>query len=564
MQQPLYGLIGGKLGHSYSKIIHEKIADYTYELLPLPTEAEARTFMEKRAFAAINVTIPYKQFVIPYCDVVDPKAQAIGAVNTIVNRDGKLYGYNTDYAGFAYLAGAHGVDFAGKTVLILGTGGTHSTVTAVCRDGGAKEILTASRTGKGDALLYSEAMHRPDVQIIVNTTPCGMFPNVGQCLIDPKAFPALEAVLDVVYNPFRTELLLRAEDCGVTAAGGFEMLVAQAVFAAEHFTGRQLDTATIIPAVSRELRHQLANVSIIGMPGCGKSTVGAALAKRLDKKFVDLDAEIERRTGHNIPFDLCPVRPGGLFGLVVAKGVVLGILQHIRQILLLYPVVGVAVGVFVVLPLYQRILAVKVLVLQLARDGSGAPGLHIRNGRVDGIVGAVGFGAGGHQNDCIRKRQTRLRQTHHVGGIHRRLSCRFPVGCGEDGLAPALGGRLCQQRRQHLDILRPGQAQQLFQRFVINLLHHRLLCGKDCLAPFHLCGADKALLPLLRRLFVPGGQPGSLLRRLRLIAGGDVCRLLPGLFQNGVRLRLGVGVQPPENGINSVHVRIPFLLGLTC
>ena len=119
MQQPLYGLIGGKLGHSYSKIIHEKIADYTYELLPLPTEAEARTFMEKRAFAAINVTIPYKQLVIPYCDVVDPKAQAIGAVNTIVNRDGKLYGYNTDYAGFAYLAGAHGVDFAGKTVLVI-------------------------------------------------------------------------------------------------------------------------------------------------------------------------------------------------------------------------------------------------------------------------------------------------------------------------------------------------------------------------------------------------------------------------------------------------------------
>ena len=300
MQQPLYGLIGGKLGHSYSKIIHEQIADYTYDLLPLPTEAEARAFMEKRAFAAINVTIPYKQLVIPYCDEVDPKAKAIGAVNTIVNRDGKLYGYNTDYAGFAYLAKAHGVDFADKTVLILGTGGTHSTVTAVCRDGGAKEILTASRTGKDGALLYSEAMHRRDVQIIVNTTPCGMFPNVGQCLIDPKAFPALEAVLDVVYNPFRTELLLRAEDCGVTAAGGFEMLVAQAVFAAEHFTGRQLDTAALIPAVSR-LRHELANVSIIGMPGCGKSTVGAALAKRLGKRFVDLDAEIERRTGHNIP-----------------------------------------------------------------------------------------------------------------------------------------------------------------------------------------------------------------------------------------------------------------------
>lgn len=301
MQQPQYGLIGGKLGHSYSKIIHEQIADYTYELMPLPTEAEARAFMEKHTFAAINVTIPYKQLVIPYCDVVDPKAQAIGAVNTIVNRDGKLYGYNTDYAGFAYLAKAHGVDFAGKTVLILGTGGTHSTVTAVCRDGGAKEILTASRTGKDGALLYSEAMHRRDVQIVVNTTPCGMYPNAGQCLIDPKAFPRLEAVLDVIYNPFRTELLLRAEDCGVTAAGGFEMLVAQAVFAAEHFTGKTLDSAAIIPDVSRRLRHELANVSIIGMPGCGKSTVGAALAKQLGKKFVDLDAEIERRTGYTIP-----------------------------------------------------------------------------------------------------------------------------------------------------------------------------------------------------------------------------------------------------------------------
>ena len=193
MQQPLYGLIGGKLGHSYSKIIHEQIADYTYDLLPLPTEAEARSFMQARAFTAINVTIPYKQFVIPYCDEVDPKAKAIGAVNTIVNRDGRLYGYNTDYAGFSYLAKAHGVDFADKTVLILGTGGTHSTVAAVCRDGGAREILTASRTGRDGALLYSEAMHRRDVQIIVNTTPCGMYPNVGQCLIDPKAFPRLEA-----------------------------------------------------------------------------------------------------------------------------------------------------------------------------------------------------------------------------------------------------------------------------------------------------------------------------------------------------------------------------------
>ena len=288
MEQTRYGLIGSKLGHSYSKIIHEQIADYTYELMPLPTEDEARAFMERRDFAAINVTIPYKQLVIPYCDVVDPKAAAIGAVNTIVNRDGRLYGYNTDYAGFSYLARAHGVDFAGKTVLILGTGGTHSTVTAVCKDGGAAEILTASRTGKGDALTYEEAMRRKDVQVIVNTTPCGMYPNVGQCLIDPAAFPALEAVLDVVYNPFRTELLLRAEEHHIPAASGFEMLVAQAVFAAEHFTGKALDADTLIPAVSRQLRHELANISIIGMPGCGKSTIGAALAKKLGKTFIDL------------------------------------------------------------------------------------------------------------------------------------------------------------------------------------------------------------------------------------------------------------------------------------
>lgn len=301
MEQTLYGLIGAKLGHSYSKIIHEQLAGYQYELIPLPTEAEARAFMERRAFTAINVTIPYKQLVIPYCDEIDPKAKAIGAVNTIVNRGGKLYGYNTDYAGFAYLARAHNIDFAGKTVLILGTGGTHSTVEAVCRDGGAGTILSASRTGKFAALTYNEAMRHRDVQIIVNTTPCGMYPNVGQCLLDPTAFPALEAVLDVIYNPFRTELLLRAEEHGITAAGGFEMLVAQAVYAAQHFTGRFYATDSVIPTASRRLRRQLANVSLIGMPGCGKSTIGSALAKQLGKTFVDLDEEIERRTGNNIP-----------------------------------------------------------------------------------------------------------------------------------------------------------------------------------------------------------------------------------------------------------------------
>ena len=294
-----YGLIGKPLGHSFSREIHALIADYDYRLFEID-EDELPRFFQERDFSGINVTIPYKQAVIPFLDEISDEAKKIGAVNTIVNRDGKLYGYNTDYAGFAYLAGAHGVDFAGKTVLILGTGGTHSTVTAVCRDGGAKEILTASRTGKGDALLYSEAMHRPDVQIIVNTTPCGMFPNVGQCLIDPKAFPALEAVLDVVYNPFRTELLLRAEDCGVIAAGGFEMLVAQAVLAAEHFLDRPLPREQI-GEIHKKLKLELCNISLIGMPSSGKTTVGRALAEALGKRFVDLDEEIVKADGRSIP-----------------------------------------------------------------------------------------------------------------------------------------------------------------------------------------------------------------------------------------------------------------------
>lgn len=146
-----YGLIGAKLGHSYSKIIHEAVCGYSYELHPLPTEEEAHAFMQAKAFKAINVTIPYKKLVIPYCDEVEPRAAAIGAVNTVVNRDGKLYGYNTDYTGFAYLARCHGVKFAGAVVLVLGTGGTHNTVTAVCQDARAKQVLTASRTGKDGA-----------------------------------------------------------------------------------------------------------------------------------------------------------------------------------------------------------------------------------------------------------------------------------------------------------------------------------------------------------------------------------------------------------------------------
>ena len=296
-----YGLIGAKLGHSYSKIIHEMLCGYHYDLCPLPTEEEARAFLQRRQFKAINVTIPYKKLVMESCSYIDPRAKAIGAVNTVVNKNGLLYGYNTDYMGFAHLCDAHGVNFAGRTVLILGTGGTHNTTSAVARDKGAAKVLTVSRhpdPEKGE-LSYAEAVSS-GAQIVVNTTPAGMYPNNGSCLLDLHAFPKLEAVLDCVYNPFRTELLLRAEELGVPAYCGFEMLVAQAVYAAEHFTGQKLPEA-VIADTHRRLKRDLSNVAIIGMPGCGKSTIGRALAKTLGKTYVDLDEVIEKNTGMPIP-----------------------------------------------------------------------------------------------------------------------------------------------------------------------------------------------------------------------------------------------------------------------
>lgn len=299
-----YGLIGSKLGHSYSKIIHEMLCGYRYDLCPLPTEEEARAFLTRRAFKAINVTIPYKRLVMGFCSYIDPRAKAIGAVNTVVNRNGLLYGYNTDYLGFAYLADAHGVEFTDRTVLILGTGGTHNTTSAVAKDKGAARVLTVSRhpdPEKGE-LSYAEAVHS-GADIVINTTPAGMYPNVGVCHLDVAAMPGLEAVLDVVYNPDKTELILRAEEAGVpVAVGGLEMLVAQAVYAAEYFLDRKFDDAPAeIRAITAQLRKEQLNVALIGMPSCGKTTIGRALADRLGKRFVDLDEEIVRAAGRSIP-----------------------------------------------------------------------------------------------------------------------------------------------------------------------------------------------------------------------------------------------------------------------
>ena len=297
-----YGLIGSKLGHSYSKIIHEMLCGYHYDLCPLPTEEEARAFLTKRQFKAINVTIPYKRLVMEYCTYIDPRAKAIGAVNTVVNKNGLLYGYNTDYLGFAQLCDAQGVDFAGKTVLIHGTGGTHNTTSAVARDKGAAKVLTVSRTPGAGQLSYEEAVSS-GAQIVINTTPAGMYPNVGVCSLDVAKMSGLEAVLDVVYNPDKTELILRAEEAGVpVAVGGLEMLVAQAVYAAEYFLSRKFaDAAGEINRITAALRRDTLNVALIGMPSSGKSTVGRALADKLGKKFIDLDEEIVKADGRSIP-----------------------------------------------------------------------------------------------------------------------------------------------------------------------------------------------------------------------------------------------------------------------
>ena len=291
-----YGLLGEKLGHSFSPQIHRDLAGYDYQLLPTPPEAVEDLFA-RRAFQGLNVTIPYKRTVMPLCDEIDPRAAAIGAVNTVVNRNGRLTGYNTDIDGFLYMARRAGVDMAGKKVVILGSGGTSRTARAAAGELGAREIVTVSRHGEDN---YQNLSRHADAQVLVNTTPVGMYPNWGQSPVSLESFPALEGVLDVVYNPLRTALLLQAEERGLPRSCGLPMLVAQAKRAAELFTGRNIDDSRA-EAVLHGLREQLTSIVLIGMPGCGKTTVGRALAEKLGRTFVDLDGEIVRRAGTSIP-----------------------------------------------------------------------------------------------------------------------------------------------------------------------------------------------------------------------------------------------------------------------
>ena len=292
------GCIGKKLTHSFSKEIHAMLADYSYELMEL-TEEQIPAFFAHKDFDAINVTIPYKQTVIPYLDCVSDVARKIGAVNTIVNRNGRLLGYNTDYYGMMALLEKAGVCVNGKKVLILGTGGTSKTARVLTQDLGAADILLVSRRTSENTVTYAEAVqYHTDAQVIINTTPCGMYPDCDAAPIDLAAFPALEGVIDAVYNPLCTNLILQARSRGVKAEGGLYMLVMQAVVAVEKFLDKTIDK-TEADRVFAQILAAKENIVLIGMPGSGKSTVGRLLnVPGFD--FIDTDAEIEKRCGCSI------------------------------------------------------------------------------------------------------------------------------------------------------------------------------------------------------------------------------------------------------------------------
>lgn len=295
-----YGLIGSPLGHSLSPALHARLGGYLYELCELAPEALGE-FLARRAFCGCNVTLPYKQAVLPYLDELDPQAAAIGAVNTIVNRGGRLIGYNTDFGGLRALLAHADVSPAGRKVLILGTGGTSKTASAAVKAAGAKELVFVSRTAKPGAVSYADAATcHSDAQIIVNTTPVGMTPDIDGAPIDLAPFSRLDALIDVVYTPLRTHLMQQAEALGIPAASGLSMLVRQAALSAELFTGRAIPEPEIETAF-RELQRSQTNLVLIGMPGSGKTTVGRLLSDRLGREFLDCDEELVRQTGQSIP-----------------------------------------------------------------------------------------------------------------------------------------------------------------------------------------------------------------------------------------------------------------------
>ena len=290
------GLLGRKLGHSYSPQIHEHLGNYSYDLFEKEPD-EVEEFLRQADFTGINVTIPYKKDVIPFLDELSPAAVKMGAVNTIIRRgDGTLLGHNTDYFGFTSMVHRSGITVSGKKVLVLGSGGTSNTAVKALEDLDA-DVIVISRSGENN---YDNLHLHKDTAVIVNTTPVGMYPKTGIAPVDLTQFPKLEGVLDVIYNPARTQLLMDAEKLGLRFENGLWMLVAQAKEAAEYFGGTPLPDS-IIETVYKKMSAKMQNIVLIGMPGSGKSTVSALLAKELDRVSVDADQKIEEMAGKSIP-----------------------------------------------------------------------------------------------------------------------------------------------------------------------------------------------------------------------------------------------------------------------
>lgn len=287
-----YGLIGNPLKHSFSKEIHESLGKYQYDLLEL-NEVEFIEFMQKKEFKAINVTIPYKQKVIPFLDVISDEAKKINAVNTIINKDGKLYGYNTDYYGFKDMLNHFNIDVSNNDCLILGTGATSKTVYHVLNDLNAKSITFVSRNKSDNCITYDELDNYKNVDIIVNTTPCEMFPNNLNKVIDIDIFSSLKGVCDVVYNPLRTNLIVSANERKIANCSGLYMLIAQAVYAMDFFLDKTFDKK-IIDSFYKKLLSRKENIVLIGMPSSGKSTIGNLIASKLNREFYDVDEEIKK------------------------------------------------------------------------------------------------------------------------------------------------------------------------------------------------------------------------------------------------------------------------------
>lgn len=297
MGEKQYGLLGRHLRHSWSVPIHAALGCTDYRLIELEPE-ELGAFLARTDIGGLNVTLPYKRDVMPYCDVLEPLAAEIGSVNTIVRRaDGRLYGCNTDAAGFCFMARRAGIGLAGRKVLVLGSGGASLTVRACAGKLGARETVVISRSGPDS---YENLDRHADAEIVVNTTPLGMYPHCGEAAVDLTAFPQCRGVLDLIYNPRRTALLLQAEALGIPCSDGLPMLVEQARAAEELFFGRPI-AARESERLLAQLRREQTNLVLIGMPGSGKSTIGAALAALTGREAIDLDERIVQKTGRSIP-----------------------------------------------------------------------------------------------------------------------------------------------------------------------------------------------------------------------------------------------------------------------